>query len=306
MQEHPTYYDQPVVRSGHWHWQIILYFWIGGIAGASYMIGVIAALLGDKEHEEIGRAGRYVALVGMILSPILLIWDLGKPARFLNMLRRFKMTSPMSIGTWGVTLLGGFVGGSALLQAGKDRGIARAGQWLPIWNRVVESFGALMGLFMAGYTGVLISTTAVPLWARNYKTNAATFLGSALANGAAMLSLVLTLNGRGNRQSEVRLSRIQLGATLTETLLLIYELRHLGSRLRRPWTRGRTAKFFYGSVLSGLVFPTLLGTPRSAWLKIAKATSTLLGGLLFRTAIIEGGHESAEDPQAYHMFNEIE
>lgn len=305
---HPTYYNQPVIRSGHWTWQIILYFWVGGIAGASYVIGVVANLFGSKEDAELGRWGRYVALIGALISPILLIWDLGKPSRFFNMLRIIKVRSPMSVGTYGLIGFSGFAGISAVLQAIQDFRIH-----LPFIDtfrtfhyRILEPLGTLLGLFMAGYTGVLISNTVVPLWARNYKTNSPVFLSSAFANAAAMLSLILTLTGRGTRRTEEKLAQMQLGATITEAALLVHELDHLGPYLRKPLMEGQSSKYFYGSVIAGILLPTLMGTPRTRWLKIVKAVLTLIGGLLFRTAIIEGGHESADDPQAYHLFNEME
>jgi len=303
---HPTYYNQPVIRSGHWAWQIIVYFWIGGIAGVSYVISVIASLVGEKEDEEIGRWGRYISIVGMLLSPILLIWDLGKPSRFLNMLRIFKPNSPMSMGTWGVVTLSGFVGISAVLQAAQDRRMTFISGLFGGWKRVAEPIGALLGLFMASYTGILISNTAVPLWARNRKTNAPIFLSSAFANAAAMLSLLLAITGRGTRRTEEKLAQLQLGATITESALLVHELNHLGPYLRKPFTEGKSSNYFYGSVATGIVLPTLMGNPRARWLKILKAILTLVGGLLFRAAIIEGGHESADDPQAYHLFNAME
>jgi formate-dependent nitrite reductase membrane component NrfD len=305
---HPTYYNQPVIRSGHWTWQIIVYFWVGGIAGASYVIGVVANLFGSKEDAELGRWGRYVAVAGALISPILLIWDLGKPSRFLNMLRIIKFRSPMSIGTYGLVGFSGFAGISAVLQAMQDLQVK-----FPFINplrtfhyRILEPLGTLLGLFMGGYTGVLISNTVVPLWARNYKTNSPVFLSSAFANAAAMLSLILTLTGRGTRRTEAKLAQIQLGATITEAALLVHELDHLGPYLRKPLTEGKSSPYFYGSVITGILLPLLIGNPRARWTQIIKAILTLIGGLLFRTAIIEGGHESADDPQAYHLFNEME
>jgi formate-dependent nitrite reductase membrane component NrfD len=302
----PTYYNQPVIRSGHWHGLISSYFWVGGIAGTSYTLGILASLVGTKEDEEIGRWGRYVATVGLVISAVLLILDLGKPQRFLNMLRIFKPSSPMSVGTWGVVSLSPVVGASMLLQLGIDRNVKIAKQLMPVWKYTGELVGIPLGLFLATYTGVLISNTAVPLWARNRHTNAPVFLSSAFANGAAMLSLLLAVTKRGNARNESTLAHIQLGATVAEAALIVHELDHLGAYLRRPLLQGKSAKYFYGSVLCGLLLPTLVGNPKARWAKILKALLTLLGGFLFRTAIIEGGHEGANDPQAYHHFNDIE
>lgn len=305
---HPTYYDQPVIRSGHWTWQIIVYFWVGGIAGASYVIGIVADRFGNEEDKELGRWGRYIGLTGALISPIMLIWDLGKPTRFLNMLRIIKVRSPMSVGTWGLVTFSGFAGISAVFQAIQDFKIqVPLGNPLKtLYQKGIEPFGTLLGLFMGGYTGVLLSNTAVPLWARNYKTNSPVFLSSAFANAAAMLSLVQIVTGRSNRRTEEKLGQLQLGATMTEAALLVHEMEHLGPYLRTPLTHGKSAKYFYGSLFLGMVLPSLMGTPRAAWLRIVKALLTLIGGLLFRTAIIEGGHESGKDPQAYHLFNELE
>ncbi len=305
---HPAYYNQPVIRSGHWGWQIILYFWVGGIAGAGYVIGVMANRFGNQEDVILARWGRYVGFAGAVISPILLIWDLGKPRRFLNMLRIIKFRSPMSIGTYGLIGFSGFAGISAFFQVMEDFrlnvpvvNIART-----FYYRLLEPFGTLLGLFMAGYTGVLISNTAVPLWARNYKTNSPVFLSSAFATGSALLSLIVAVTGGGSRKTSEKLAKIQLGATASEAALLVYELDHLGDYLRRPLTQGKSRNLFYSSIATGILFPTLMGTTRSRRLQIVKAILTLIGGLLFRSAVIRGGHESAKDPRAYHLFNEME
>src|SRR5689334_20966443 len=83
----PTYYGIPPIKKPHWKWEIILYFFLGGIASGAYTIATIAEVFGDARHRPVIRAGRFVALPCLIISPILLIKDLGKPTRFFNMLR---------------------------------------------------------------------------------------------------------------------------------------------------------------------------------------------------------------------------
>src|ERR1700737_440359 len=86
-----TYYNLPLIKKAHWTWEIILYFFIGGIAGCSYLVATLADLLGSTRDASLIRAGRYLSFVGIIISPILLIKDLGRPERFHHMLRVFKV-----------------------------------------------------------------------------------------------------------------------------------------------------------------------------------------------------------------------
>ena len=102
----------------------MLYFFLGGIAAGAYTIATLAEVFGDKRHRPIVRAGRYIALPCLAVSPLLLIKDLGKPTRFFNMLRVFKLKSPMSMGTWGLVTFSGFAGLSAVAELAAQ-GVAR-------------------------------------------------------------------------------------------------------------------------------------------------------------------------------------
>src|SRR5687768_12665967 len=115
-----SYYGVPPVHKAHWKWLVIVYFFLGGISSASYVIASIAELVGGAEARRVTRVGRYLSLAALIPSPILLILDLGRPERFLYMLRIVKLRSPMSVGTWGLTIFGGFCTLSALIQAAQD------------------------------------------------------------------------------------------------------------------------------------------------------------------------------------------
>src|SRR5581483_6822291 len=91
------YYGVPPIHKAHWHWLIVTYFFMGGISAGSYVVASVAELFGGEAGRRISRAGRYVSLTFIIPSPVLLILDLKRPARFLDMLRVFKFRSPMSI-----------------------------------------------------------------------------------------------------------------------------------------------------------------------------------------------------------------
>src|SRR4051812_40936790 len=89
------YYGVPVIHKPHWKWLIIVYFFLGGISGASYVIASLSHLFGPNQDRRIVRAGRYLSFATLIPCPVLLILDLGRPGRFLNMLRIVKLRSPM-------------------------------------------------------------------------------------------------------------------------------------------------------------------------------------------------------------------
>src|SRR6266581_3409632 len=118
--QEPSYYDYPVLKAPVWKWEIIWYFFFGGLAAGCYVIASIAALFGSKEDRAVVRAGYYISLLALIFCPPLLIKDLGRPERFLNMLRVFKVKSPMSMGTWCVVGFSFFSGIAAAIQAARD------------------------------------------------------------------------------------------------------------------------------------------------------------------------------------------
>src|SRR4051812_12496931 len=97
-----TYYGVPPIHKPHWHWLIVSYFFLGGLSGGSYVVASIADLFGHADDRETVRVGRYLALLALLPCPLLLVLDLGRPERFLHMLRVLKLRSPMSLGTWGL------------------------------------------------------------------------------------------------------------------------------------------------------------------------------------------------------------
>ena len=166
------YYDVPLLKKPVWTWEVPLYFFVGGTAGAAAMIGVAADLGGAKRT--LVRDARRVAAGGAVLSTPLLIADLGRPERFLNMLRVFKPRSPMSVGAWTLAVFGG---ASTVAAAGTGR--------LP---RTAALLSAATGLVMATYTGVLIGATAIPVWAKHSRVLPIHFGASAVASAVALLA----------------------------------------------------------------------------------------------------------------------
>lgn len=311
-----NYYNLPLIKKAHWTWEVILYFFLGGLAGGSYLVASLADLLGSARDASLVRAGRYLAFAGIILSPLLLIKDLGRPERFLHMLRIFKLRSAMSLGTWALTTFGLFCGFTTAYQMTKD-GLLN---WLPFFPRLfkvlpikfIEIIGSFFGLFVASYTGVLLASTAVPIWARARRILGPLFLTSGLSTALAGLSFILSL-GRRNQDSLEKLERAEL-VTMSTELGLISSLPVILGPLARPLFKGKVGLFFTaGTIGSGLLLPLLtrIGwrlagkrTPRT--LNIGTSLLVLIGGLILRYVWIAAGRASADDPQATHYYNAIE
>src|SRR5205085_2157417 len=155
-------------------WEIPLYFFTGGLAGASAGLAFLSEL---RHNETLAKRAWAAALVGNTVSPLLLTSDLGRPLRAMNMFRMFKVTSPMSVGSW------------ILLANGNATGVAAANAWLGLFPRLskpARPAATLLGLSLSTYTAALVSNTAVPVWHEAHKTLPFVFAsGAALSAGAA-------------------------------------------------------------------------------------------------------------------------
>jgi len=284
------YYQLPLLKQPPWTWEIPLYFFVGGAAGAAAVIGAIADYTGAERA--LVRDARWIAAAGSVISPALLVSDLGRPERFLAMLRVFKPQSPMSVGVW--TLLGFSTGSAASAFAGYLRD--RYGTSLPL--RVLESAGQAaslaFGLPFSNYTGVLIGATAIPVWNRSAASLPLHFGASGLGAAVGLLELL------GHRKNRA-LQALGLGAAIFETLEGVYlESRsdgHLDPIKHGP--SGWMART--GGVLAGPI-PVLLrtaslfgGQRRSQSLRRLAGWSSIVGSLATRIAWVQAGRASARD-----------
>src|SRR5580698_1659109 len=145
-----SYYGLPALKPPVWTWEVPLYFFLGGIAGVSCCMAFVAHLF--RADPELIRWMLWMALAGAAVCPVLLIADLGRPSRFLNMLRVFKLQSPMSMGAWILVVFSGCVFVALVAFELSQRGYA-----IPLVIGIrwaAEASGALTGLFLAAYTGV--------------------------------------------------------------------------------------------------------------------------------------------------------
>jgi formate-dependent nitrite reductase membrane component NrfD len=165
--------DRPVIKPPVWTPEIPLYFYVGGLAGASAGVGLLA-------DDALARRAWGLAFVGSVISPALLISDLGVPARFFNMLRLFKVTSPMSVGSW---VLAGFGTATAPAALHAFVGLGRAG-------RSAQVASALLGLPLSTYTGALLAATSVPAWHDARRELPFLFAAGAAASAGAALTVL--------------------------------------------------------------------------------------------------------------------
>ena len=281
------YYNLPVLKPPTWTWEVPLYFFVGGIAGMSSLIAFVGHLFHADPH--MIRVVLWIPLIGAGLCPALLISDLGRPLRFLNMLRVFKWRSAMSMGSW---ILSAF-GGAAFLALAINELILYGIHmpFLPPLQWLAEFAAAITGLLLASYTGVLIGATAIPVWHENRLLLPGHFLTSGLGGSAAILELLGFL---------VPATQILgFATTAIETLIgFILELRH--GRVHAPLHNGKSGwtMRIAGALEGPIALIIRIFWHGSANGRHAAAICFLVGSVSSRYAWIWAGRASAHDPQA--------
>ena len=282
----PGYYGQPVVRPPVWTWEIPIYFFVGGLAGMSAVIALGAALF---HHPDVARAAVWIAAIGAVLSPVLLILDLGRPRLFINMLRVFKPQSPMSMGAW---ILAGFgscvVPGLVVLELHTFHLLTGASdQILRMVAGILILGSAIFGILLATYTGVLIGATAIPAWFLHHRLLPIHFGTAGLGSAAALLELL------GHRIAP--LNAIGLFAAAVESALLVwlsFDRHGAADRAIHEHTSGWLIRI--GEILNGPLALVL----RLLGLISPAAIFFLLGALVSRFGWIAVGRVSASDAEA--------
>ena len=299
------YYDYPVVRRPVWTWEVPAYFWLGGLGAGAFVTASLAQTFGSADDRLIAADGFYVAAAALVPCAPLLIADLGRPDRFHHMLRIFKPLSPMNLGAWtltGLTPLAFARAASHAADTGLLRGPLRALARL-VPRRLTELAGSFLGLTLAGYSGVLLGATNIPLWAKS-KLLGGVFMASALSSGSAAVTLQAAR--RGVPESTLhRLATIESAASLGEMAILAGYLVQSG-KTTRPLTTGRfAAAFWLGAVGAGAALPLFLhrltrrhhGRALRSVSAVA-AMCTMVGALALRWSIFEAGKDSSEDQAA--------
>jgi formate-dependent nitrite reductase membrane component NrfD len=292
----------------HWGWYVILYFFLGGLAGGSYFIASLLQLAGAREDRAAIHLGYRLAFPLVIICGILLVIDLGKPLRFWHMLIMservprpiLKAWSPISLGSWILLIFGGFAFVSwvgEMVESGRIswRPVVRADRWARGLAAPLRTswyvLGALSGLALAGYTGVLVGGTSIAVW-HNARLLGALFLASAASTSYALLILLLMRDGHAHDHPTVRrLQGADRWAIVIELVLIALTLLWLGELARPFISGGFGATFWIGVVLVGLLLPLVVHTRafrgvNAARLATVSAACVLVGGLLLRFVVV--------------------
>ncbi len=281
--------------SPHWRWLILAYFFLGGLAGGSYFLATLMDVFGKRRHRRLAQLGYLVAFPLVGLCGLVLTVDLGRPERFWHMLVQsetfrpmVKMYSPMSVGAWALLLFGGcaFLSFVAALAERAWLGWALLRQLSPpaFGGRVVTVIGALLGFYVAGYTGVLLAVTNRPIWADTTLLGL-TFLISAASTSAALLILVGSWGGVSDDGIDA-LERFDGAILVIEFLAIVALVASLG-QIAMVWLSG-WGLLLAVMVLGGIALPLYLRwrqpAGRSRW--TIGPVLVLLGGLILRAVII--------------------
>jgi hypothetical protein len=285
IDESPTYYDLPVVKMPPWKWYIPTYFAIGGLAGAAASLAGVLELVDDRRARPLARTLHGLATAGEATGAALLIADLGRPERFHHMLRVFRPTSPMNLGTW---ILGAASTTSALGLFASWRG-RRA----PIALSVA---GIVSGAMLSTYTGVLIGNTAVPLWHATRRRVPLWFAALSAASLGSTLELlapthpVTRVYAIAGKTAQLATGAAVTHAARTTGVDAPLRRQRAGSRASALW---RTSSWLAAASLAASLLPTR--DRRVSWLAGGLGlASTVLG----RFALTAAGRASAADPRA--------
>jgi hypothetical protein len=277
----------PIIRPAVWTWEVPLYFWFGGIATGSSFVAVACDAAGDHRSASIARR---VTLAAVGPAAPLLVKDLGRPGRFLNMMRIFKPRSPMSMGAWCLSAFSGVAFGAVAADL-----LGR-----PRLARLLGVKTAVLGTYLGSYTGVLLASTAVPVWARSRGLLGPIFIATGTATGAAANRLVLAglglPVGHPTRNALGNVETLAMGAELA---MSSFNEKRLG-RLARSLEEGRPGQLFQAAkwlVRAGLAL-RLARSRGGPWVHHLASVLYLLAGLAFRFAWVGVGRTSALDHEA--------
>lgn len=279
--EFQSYYGRPVIKEPAWAAiDIAGYLFLGGLAGAS---SVLAAGADLQRRPGLAAPAKYAAVGAISVSLVALVHDLGRPARFLNMLRVFKPTSPMSVGVW---ILSAYAPAAGIAAASQATGIA------PAVGRAGTAGAALLGPAVASYTGVLIADTAVPAWHEGHREMPVVFAGSACvaAAGLGLAAAPLDQNGAARRLGA-------MGAAVE--MVASHVMRRRMGMVSGAYSGGRAGALMHASealTVAGAVGGLLAGG-RSRIGAAVSGAALMAASACLRFGVFEAGVRSARDPK---------
>jgi formate-dependent nitrite reductase membrane component NrfD len=285
-----SYYNRPVLKASPWTVDIPAYLFLGGLGGGGALLGAVGDLTG---RPKLRRASRLASLGAITASLAALVHDLGKPSRFLNMLRVAKPTSPMSVGTWILSGFGPLIGVAAVAEGRalvpeRLRFVAR------ILGRVERPAGlgaAALGPAVASYTAVLLADTATPTWHGAQRELPFVFVGSAAAAAGGFAMLAVPVDEAGPAR------RLAIGGAALE-LITEHQMEASLGLSAEPLHTGMPGRFMRASKLLTAVGSALtVAGGRNRRIAAAAGSSFLAASVCTRFGIFYAGQASARDPK---------
>ena len=278
--EMQSYYGRPILKEPVWQPEIPYYFFFGGIAGASTVLHLGARLAGNRT---LARRTLFLGAAADVIGPALLVSDLGRPERFLNMFRVFKVTSPMSVGSWTLGVSAAASTTAATLEA--------LDKWKPV-KVITELVAALAGPPLATYTGTLIADTAIPVWHEARHELPWLFGASAAASAGAAAAVLVPARDAGPAR------RLAVGGVAAE-LGLMEAMQHRLGFVGEVYKQGEAGRYGRISKLCTAVGAALLATAgkRSRAAAVGSGALVLAGELALRWSVFKAGFQSARDPR---------
>ena len=275
-----SYYGRPVLKEPVWQPEIPAYFFTGGLAGASSVLSLAARIGGN---ETLARRSLYLGALADLVSPALLISDLGRPERFLNMLRVFKVTSPMNVGSWILFVSGSATSTAALLEW--------AGRLKPV-KYAAELVSSAVGAPLSVYTGTLVADTAIPVWHEARHELPFLFGASAAASAGAAAAIAVPVAEAAPAR------RLALGGALVENVIMQVMEKRLGF-IGEPYREGEAGKYAKAAKACTLGGAALLATlgRKSRFAAAAGGGLVLAGEAALRWSVFKAGFQSARDPK---------
>ncbi|MGY2065137.1 NrfD/PsrC family molybdoenzyme membrane anchor subunit [Blastococcus sp. SYSU DS0619] len=275
-----SYYGRPVIKPPVWKTpDVPLYLFLGGAAGSSALLGALAEVTG---RPALARATHLTAGGSALTSVAFLIHDLGRPERFLYMLRVLKPTSPLSVGSW---ILAPF---SALATA--TAGAHLLGRF-PLLRRFAGLGAAVLGGPMTTYTAALLADTAVPSWHEAHRELPFAFAGSAMAAGGGVATACTPVAEAGPaRKVAVAGAAIELG--------VMRRIEHDLGLVSEPYRTGRAGRLLKAARVCTVTGVALtLGAARRRVPAVLGGALLAAGSALTRFGVFEAGMASAKDPR---------
>jgi formate-dependent nitrite reductase membrane component NrfD len=275
-----SYYGRPIVKEPVWKPEIPMYLFTGGVAGGSSLLHGLARVV---RHDRLANTSLYVGAVADVVSPLLLVSDLGRPERFLNMLRVFKVTSPMNVGSWVLLISGGASSTAAVLEL---LGVLKPLKW------AAELVSFLTGGPLATYTGTLLSDTAIPVWHEAHHELPWLFGASACASAGAAAAAFLAPQEAGPAR------RLAIAGTAAELATMEAMQHRLGfvGEVYKQGTAGKLARVSKACAAAGAALLAWKGKHSRAAL-VGGSALVLAGEVALRWSVFKAGFQSARDPR---------